>query len=170
MAKSNAILNVSHTHEQVMNWLITNPEKKLRECADYFGYTQTWLSIMIHSDVFQAKLKEKQNEVFLGVAADVPKKLQGLADVVVEQLSRTLEDNTDKDYTLDAFDKIMHRAGYAPASAKNPLGGQPQIQNNLYVVSADALAQARAAMAPTTLEKNVEAVEPEDNESDSSAL
>jgi hypothetical protein len=158
MAQSNQIQSISHTHEQVMNWLIANPQKKLRECAEHFQYTQTWLSIMIHSDIFQAKLKEKQSDVFLAVMEDVPAKLRGLADVVVEQLGEQLTKNTDKDYTLDAFDKIMHRAGYAPASAKNPFGGQPQVQNNLYVVSADVLAQARASMAPQALEKNVESV------------
>jgi hypothetical protein len=142
---------ISHTHDQVMNWLIANPDRPLRECADHFKYTQSWLSILIHSDAFQAKFKERQDAVFTAVMQDTPAKLKALADIAVEQLADKLTTNTDKKFALDAFDKIMHRAGYAPASQKNPNGMQVT-QNNLYMVSADALKSARESMAPRPAE------------------
>jgi len=139
------IQKVSHTHDQIMNWLIANPEKSNRECADYFGYTQTWLSSVIHSDAFQAKFKERQDAVFSGVMRDTTTKLAGLADLVTEQLAEQLEKNQDKDFTLDAFDKIMHRSGYAPNSSRNPVQPLQQQQNNFFI-SKDILADARAVM------------------------
>lgn len=145
--------NVSHTHDQIMNWLIANPSRPLKECADHFGYTQTWLSIVIHSDAFSSKFKERQDAVFTAVMHDTPEKLKALADIAVEQLADTLSKNTDKKFALDAFDKIMHRAGYAPASNKNPDGMQVT-NNNLYMVSADVLKQAREAMRPQHIEPN----------------
>jgi hypothetical protein len=147
------VQNISHTHDQIMNWLIANPERPLKECADYFHYSQTWLSILIHSDAFQSKFKERQDAVFTQVMQDTPAKLKALADIAVEQLADKLTTNTDKKFALDAFDKIMHRAGYAPASQKNP-NGTNITQNNLYMVSADALKSARESMAPRPADLN----------------
>lgn len=139
------IQKVSHTHDQIMNWLILNPEKNLRECADYFQYTQSWLSTLIHSDVFQAKYRERSDAVFGRIMIDTKAKLEGLANMVADQLATQLETNQDKDFTLDAFDKIFHRAGYAPASARNP---GAQNQTNVFIgVDKDILANARNNMS-----------------------
>lgn len=138
------IQSISHMHDQIMNWLIANPEKLLRDCARHFNITQAWLSIVIHSDVFQAKFRERQDYVFRAVAADVPEKLRAAASMVTDQLMEQLENNRDKDYTLDAFDKILHRAGYAPASARNGGGPGMNVQVNNYTVDKALLAEARA--------------------------
>ncbi|HYE38143.1 hypothetical protein [Methylocaldum sp.] len=140
------VKSLSHTHDMVINWMITNPEKALRECADYFGYSQAWLSTLIHTDLFQAKLKERQEQVFSHIASSVPEKLNALADVVTEKLTTTLQRTEDPKFVLDAFDKIMHRAGYAPASQKNPGGQTPQTQVNVFTVSRETLANARQGM------------------------
>lgn len=140
------IESVSHTHDQVMNWLVLNPEKYLRECADHFGYTQSWLSTLIHSDVFQAKLKERQDSVFTHVMQDIPEKLRGLADIAIDQLGTQLESNTDKNYSLDAFEKILKTAGYGVAKSSAPIQN-----NNVFMVSREALSSARDSMRPFAL-------------------
>lgn len=150
------LARVSHTHDQIMNWLIANPEKKLGECAAYFGYTQSWLSTLIHSDTFKAKFRERQDAVFGRIAATTEEKLAGLANMVTDRLAEKVEVTQDGDFILDAFDKIMHRAGYAP----NKMGAMtpPQVQNNFFI-SKDALAAARgriggeaAPAVPATIE------------------
>lgn len=144
------LTRLSTTHEMLMNWLILNPEKSLRECADHFGYTQSWLSQIIHSDIFQHALKEKQNRVFLRVAESIPEKLARAADVAVEKLADHLERTEDPEFILSATDKILHRMGYAPASARNP-GGNPigapatNVQQNFFLTAGD-LADARGLM------------------------
>lgn len=49
------ISRLSYRHDAIMEWLIANPDKSLHECALTFGFTQAWLSTIIHSDVFRAK-------------------------------------------------------------------------------------------------------------------
>lgn len=136
--------DISHTHDMVMNWMLENPHRLLRDCAAYFGYTQAWLSSMIHTDAFQARLKEKQGDIFSAIASDIPSRLNGLASLAIERLEEKLEVTNDGDFILDSFDKILHRAGYAPkkeaASLKN--------ETNVYVISPTALAAARASMTP----------------------
>lgn len=149
------IQSVSHMHDQIMNWMLANPGRPLRECADYFEITQPWLSTVIHSDVFQAKFRERQEAVFGQVMLDIPTKLKGLADAAIEALAEQLATNTDKNYTLDAFDKIMHRAGYAPQKAATPNSAAAVVNN--FVVDASFLAEARSSMRHVA-EKTVEAL------------
>lgn len=155
--------------------MIENPDRPLRDCAAYFGYSQSWLSCIIHSDVFQAKLIRRQNEVFAQIAQDIPSRLRGATELALSGLTEKLETgNPDARFLLDATDKLLHRMGYAPASARNPLGGAAVVQNNTqinnYTVSSSDLAAARALarqrdltlpappipelpLAPTDLEK-----------------
>lgn len=145
------VKDLSHTHEQVINWLILNPHLKLRECADHFGYTQSWLSTLIHSDAFQAQLKSRQEQVFAQVAGSIPEKLAAAADVAIEKLSEKVEKSEDPEFILDAFDKILHRAGYAPASAKNPGGNTVNNTLNVFQVDKATLASARDNIKPREL-------------------
>lgn len=138
------IQSVNHTHDQIMNWLIANPELSNRQCAEYFGYSESWLSTLVHSDVFQAKFRERQDVVFGFVASEVKEKLTGLGNMVAEQLMEKLEKNEDKQFTLDAFDKVMKASGYAPNSTKNT-PAQLNQQNNFFITK-DTLAEARASM------------------------
>lgn len=143
------IARLSHKHEQLLNWLVLNPDRSLRECADTFGFSQSWLSQVIHSDLFQHALKEKQLAIGVRVADSIPQKLRRAADLALEKLTVKLEDTEDPEYILDATDKILHRMGYAPQSARNPAGGPglgaPAQQNNFFISSGD-LQEARALM------------------------
>lgn len=146
------IQKLNHTHEAILNWLVLNPHKSLRECADTMGFTQPWLSTVIHSDIFQMALRERQMNVANRVAASIPERLQAVADVALDKLAEKVADSEDPDFILDAADKVLHRMGYAPASARNPAGspaqGQPQFQqNNTFILGQGDLAEARALMA-----------------------
>lgn len=143
------VIRLSHTHESVMNWLVLNPDRSLRECADYFGYSQSWMSQLIHSDLFQHALKEKQLAVSVRISDSIPQKLRRAADIAVEKLADHLEKTEDPEFILDATDKILHRLGYAPQSARNP-GGSPNSgpvgQQNNFFITAGELSAARELM------------------------
>jgi hypothetical protein len=140
------IQKVSATHEQIMNWLVLNPEKSMRECADAFGYTQAWLSTLVHSDAFQAKLAEKQQLVQARVCASIPEKLNRVTDVALDKLATMVEASEDPEFILNVADKALHKLGFGPATARNPQGGTITQQNNVYMVSAEELMNARQLM------------------------
>lgn len=142
------LARLNTAHEMLMNWLVLNPERSLRECADHFGYTQSWVSQIIHSDIFQHALKEKQLAIGLRVADSIPARLRKAADVALDKLATHLETTEDPEFILDATDKILHRMGYAPQSARNPAGspsGHSITQNN-FTINAGDLAAARELM------------------------
>ena len=137
---------ISFSHEALIGWMIANPHRNLRDAAAYFDYTQAWLSSIIHSDLFQAKLAERQNEVFALIAQDIPSKLAAATDVALEKLALKLEETEDAKFLLDSADKLLHRMGYAPASARNPVGsgaGAAVTQNNTFIIGSGDLAAAR---------------------------
>ncbi len=142
------VARLSHKHEMVLNWMLLNADRSLRECADHFGFSQAWLSSLIHSDLFQLTLKGRQESIALRIAEDLPAKLRTLADVAVEKLTTFVSQSEDPEYVLDAADKVLHRMGFAPSSARNPAGSPAQIaaqQNNFYITAGD-LHEARQIM------------------------
>lgn len=142
------VMQLTHRHESIMNWMLVNPEKSLRECADYHGVTQGWLSSLVHTDLFQLTLKERQVSIQAKIADSIPAKLRTVADVGLEKLTTMVEDSEDPRFILDATDKILHRMGFAPASARNPAGSPGAVmaqQNNFFLTEGD-LMEARALM------------------------
>lgn len=153
------VKKVSFTHEALIQWMLENPSRHLRDAAEYFGYTQSWLSTIIHSDAFKQQLIKRQNQVAFQVAADIPSRLRGAAHVALEGLTRQLETTEDPEFLLDATDKLLRNMGYGPASSRNP-GGQTitnNTQNNTFLVSSDDLAEARALIgsAPSQVQEPV---------------
>lgn len=142
MAQSAMIKRVSARHDAIMNWMVLNPDKSLRECALTFGITQPWLSTLIHSDAFQKQLREKQQTVQSRIAASITGKLQTLADLALDRMQDVIANTEDPKLIKETVDMALHRMGFAPASARLPAGSpqNPQAlvqQNNFYVSGED---------------------------------
>jgi hypothetical protein len=137
--------SVSHVHESVMNWMIANPQRSLAACAQEFGYTQAWLSTMIHSNLFQARLREKQDVLFGDLATSLNDKLAAGADIGVTKLVSQLERSEDPKFIKDTTTMMLDKLGFG-ASARlgtpNTIHNAP-VQQNYYMASAADLAEAR---------------------------
>lgn len=133
--------NLAPRHEEIVNWLLTNPEKSLLECARTYHVTQAWLSCIVHSDIFQARYQK-----LLGQDRDVRilplrEKILGLANAAVDSLT-TQQPFMDPEMNLDLAGKMLKAAGYG---APKPAGFTVNAQNVAFVsaVSAEDLEQAR---------------------------
>lgn len=142
MAESNQIQKLNFTHERILDWLLQNPDKSMRECADTFGYTQAWLSTVVNSDAFQVQWKALSGNVHSRVVADVPARMQRIAEVALDKLADAVASSEDKDFILETSDKILHRMGYAPKASGAKANGV-MVVNNTFTVSAGDLAEAR---------------------------
>ena len=54
---------VNYTHEALVELMVAHPELNQNELAKYFGYTPAWLSTIVCSDAFQAKLAQRREEI-----------------------------------------------------------------------------------------------------------
>lgn len=151
MASSAEIAKVSPVHQQLADWLIADGGGKgwNKRAAEKFGYSQSWISIIYHSDAFQDYFKKRHDEFSSAVVVGLADRLNGLAGQGLQILAEKLETQGDTipvSQVLDITEMALKRAGFGEAKA-----GPAQINN--YVISPQELADARNAMrSPKAIE------------------
>ncbi len=127
-----------------MDWLLCNPGRgQMGACALHFGFTRAWLSSMVWSDAFQAKLADRKEQLFAESVVPVREQINGIAIRAMERLGEKIEESEDGKFLLDTADKMLHKLGYAPKVDHQPGANTNNTQNNFYGVDATLLAQAR---------------------------
>jgi hypothetical protein len=145
MAESAQIQKVGIKHEAILNFLVVNPLVPLSQVAREFGVTQPWLSTIIHSDAFQARLRERNEQVFHKSVLPLADKLLGLAHQAVEKIGDQLAVTTDPEHTLEVATRILDRIGHSPKTVQAAAVQNIQ-QNNFYQVDKATLEEARNAI------------------------
>lgn len=146
MAESAQIAKLSDMHEEMVDWLILNPTKPRSEMAKAFQVTQPWLSTIIHSDVFQAKLAAKKGIIFNNaIARPLQERLLGAAHIALDRLEEALVGVGDVEVFTKAVDMLAKATGnFRSTQQSGPLSppGSVFVQNN-YSVTPEDLARAR---------------------------
>lgn len=149
------IKHVSHRHHGIMLWMLVNPHKPLKECAKELGYSQPWLSCVIHSDAFQAQFDELKIQSRDDVCMGLKDKMTGLAHQAVDKLSDQIALSEDPSFILSAADKMLSKLGYAPQTANvniNTGGGAIAVTQ----VSRETVENAQALRLKAIEAKNAE--------------
>lgn len=149
------IKTCSFSHDAIAQWLVANPGGKLKDCAEHFGYTQPWLSIIIHSDAFQARYLELLGDADRAVINDIPAKLRGVASRALDGLAEAVDvavaDSNStlmhRGFLLETSDKLLRDLGYGPQKPTVQINNQQPVQNNTFIgVDPAMLAAARDRM------------------------
>ena len=147
---ANAIARVKYSHDAMIDLLIANPAISQNEIAATFGYTVPWVSRIMNSDAFQARLALRKEELLDPViVASIEEKFRALAskslDVVLDKLSVT----NSAELGLKALEISAKALGYG-ARQQNL-----NVQTNFVVAlpgkadSAESWAAAHGAQAST---------------------
>lgn len=134
---------LSALHEAFADFILMNPQATLRQMGLYFSYSPAWICTVINSDMFRAYLAKRRIEICSTIAQDLPRKLELAAHLATEKLIEMIPLVEDVDTAVDVFDKVLHRAGYAPNTRAAPAIGQ---QNNVFYLSKDDLKQAQGRL------------------------
>jgi hypothetical protein len=126
--------DLSYRHEAILDWLILNPDKSQGDCALELGYTEAWLSTVINSDLFQARLRMLQQEKREHGIFTITEKLAGLADLAIQKTTRSVEASADPAFVLSAAEVALRRLGYG---AKAPVPVSPTTINNTMIVATE---------------------------------
>lgn len=142
------IQKLSPTHELIASWILQNPDGTYRQMSVYFKYSIPWLCTVVNSDLFKAYMAERMKEINACVAQDIPAMLRATAVLAIERVTEVIEKSEDADTLIDAFDKVMHRYGYAPNSKASPAaqGGNIMQQNNVFYLNKDELKEVRGQL------------------------
>lgn len=140
---------ISIKHEAILNYMLTNPAEKLGKVAEHFRVSQAWLSVIVHSDVFQGLLAEKNQEFSHESLIPLREKVLGVAHLAVDKLSEAIEHSSpvsDKAYIADTTNLVLKSLGYGASVGPAAGGGAPVVNNTVIVANKDDLAKARGLM------------------------
>lgn len=134
----------------IMDWMIANPGKPLRECAAHIGRTPSTLSIIINSDMFKAAFEERKRQFQMQHDLGIIEKTTKVANASLDALLEAVEKKRDKipiDVLNDIAESSLTRLGYGitpnqPSMQVN-VNGQATI---IAPVSMQDLEEARMAM------------------------
>ena len=134
----NAIARVKYSHDAMIDVLLANPGISQGELARHFGYTQGWLSRIMNSDAFLARMAQRKADlVDPTVVATIEEKFRAIAsrslDIVMEKL----------DMPTATFDQAMEAAELASKSLG--YGARQQnvaVQQNFVVAMPNKVADA----------------------------
>ena len=160
MAESAQIDKISVWHDSLLSFLIANPRMKRADVARHFKVSASWLSTVVHSDVFQAKLTERQDEYFGSVTAPIREKLENLAVMSIDRLEDKVEFENDIAEIREVAKMALANLGYGAPKLPGP--AVLNQTNNYLSVSREVLEEARARIfsrnGGTTLEQGPEAL------------
>ena len=151
------IKKLSWWHESLMEWMLLNPDRPLREAAIYFSVSQAWLSTVIHSDAFQAVFEQRRNEHAVRVSASIIQKAETIAHLALDEVTEQLEKGeiVAPKPLLATAEMALKTLGYS-ARSDAPIPNVLNQQNNTFVVAKEDLERARERMALTAPPKVIE--------------
>lgn len=86
----NQVKKVSFWHESIVDWELQNPDKSMGECAEYFGVTEPWLSVIRNSDIFREYSALRRGEHNENVSMSVIDRVEAVAGVSLEVLEERI--------------------------------------------------------------------------------
>lgn len=111
-----AIARVRYTHDAMIDVILANPGITQNQLAATFGYTAAWISQILASDAFQAKLASRRAEVVDPVLQEaVDARLKGMMLRSIEVLSEKLNapaDNVPAQVALRTLEVSSRALGY----------------------------------------------------------
>lgn len=88
---------ISYTHDAMIDMIIQEPSISQGKLALAFGYTQAWVSIVMASDAFQARLAERKEELIdPAIRATIEERFRAVTNRSLEILAEKLAKEADK--------------------------------------------------------------------------
>jgi hypothetical protein len=108
-----SIDRVKYTHDSMIDLIIANPAVKQGELAKHFGYTEPWVSRIMNSDAFLARLAERKKDVVdPQLVLSVEEKLRHMASRSLDIVMEKLEVTRNPDTALKALEISTKSLGY----------------------------------------------------------
>ncbi len=100
MASSKQLQRLLPWHGQLIDWLLTNPQKSGQEAAEKFGMSSVWISIVKNSPVFSAELERRREKISRSVEFDIAARAAPVANSALDLLSDRLQREGKEKMTL----------------------------------------------------------------------
>ncbi len=91
-----AIAKISYSHDKMIDIMVANPRVKQGELAAYFGYSEGWVSRVMHSDAFKLRMAQRRVQIVDPIiTASVEERFAALAMRGLEVMQTKLDQPTE---------------------------------------------------------------------------
>jgi hypothetical protein len=113
-----AIDRVKYSHDAMIDCIIATPGISQNDLAKHFGYTAPWVSRIINSDAFQARLAARKNDIVdPSLVLSVDERLRNLASKSLDIVMEKLDVSRNPDTALRALEITTKALGYGARAA-----------------------------------------------------
>lgn len=86
------LAKIRYTHEDMIDYLIANPQASQNQLAARYGYSAGWVSNIMASDAWKAKFAQRREEIVgADLIATVKERFEGLTHLSLVRLQAELE-------------------------------------------------------------------------------
>lgn len=126
---------VRYSHEAMADLILENPWISQGELAEYFGYSDGWISTIVQSDAFQSHLEARRAEIIdPELRANLQQRFQALTaqslKVLHAKLSKPAEQVSDQ-LALRAAELGAKALGFGASAPPAPVATNPAHLNEL---------------------------------------
>lgn len=110
---ANAIVRVKYSHDAMIDEMLVNPGISQGELASKFGYTQVWVSRVVNSDAFLARLAQRKGDIVdPSLALTLEEKFRAMASLSLDVVMDKLAVTKNPDTALKALEISSKALGY----------------------------------------------------------
>lgn len=133
---------LSYSHEALIDLIVANPWMDQNALAAKFGYTPGWISRIIGSDAFQAKLASRREEIVdPAIKATIEERFRALVVLSLERLHEELaKPAVNPQVALKAAElgaKALGLGGHAPQQSAPPEDRLARLAERLLILQSD---------------------------------
>ena len=105
--------NLSYTHEAMVDAILENPAISQNDLAALFGYTASWISLIVRSDSFREQLAARKGQLLdPNLSQALEDRLTALAHRSVDVLLEQLDIKGSPEVALKALELTTRAKGY----------------------------------------------------------
>jgi hypothetical protein len=133
---------LNSVHEYMALWLIANPHRHQSELAQEIGYTEAWISTVIHSDMFQAAYRELCGTYQEVAVEGIGEKVNAAAMEALAAMREKIRNRAcSEQFLLGATKTLLGAIGYGAPKV------EPQAHSHMHLhVSREDILESRARM------------------------
>lgn len=147
------IQQVRPWHHELIDFMLAQPRASGKETADFLGVTQSWISTVKNTDAFREEWDRRRNEHSHQVSVTLVQRVEALAEITVETMTRKLEkegDSMGMSTLREVSETALKSLGFGHRGDPRTTPGQNSnmtFNGNVVMMDRQVLADARAARA-----------------------
>lgn len=121
------IAKVRYSHDAMIDLMVQDPAIRQNDLAAIFDRSPAWISLVVNSDAFQARLSERREELVDPIIrATLEERIKALATASLDKLLERVNGpfTPTDDFLLRTADLSLKAAGYG---ARTPGGGTTNV-------------------------------------------